>query len=514
MSFKTEAWYKKHLFKVHSLTEKKIAKLISKLKINNFKADSNHSENSTPMIDDNNKEIDIIEHDNDKTDDKQSMKNGDNNIEHLLSKNKANKKRLLLNDKPKKKYTRKKELKTTLFNENVFKIYKELSEKSKFSISKSNDSGPGPGGKPIKVKPDVPRKLKDTKKIHNGIEFVNVPTTNGGGGGAGSNGNGSDDDDEDEINLVEQENKKKNLIIEIPQDFLQALDETTIIEIAGGDGSDKNLNKFLCGFCKMQFNNRSNVAPHILRTHFKQREKFCPVCGIAFMVQADLSRHIRTHYGLKSFSCQYPGCTYAFVSSSDLFKHAIRHTQKNNPLPRSHVCGICNKDFERAYDLKRHNIRHLMDVDPNYEGCFKCELCDKKFARKDQYRSHTYRHIGYKPYKCKTCDKSFSDASNYAKHLKIHVNDGSTFACFFCNREFKNKMAIAKHMSKCNHRRAEQQQSSLQNEHEIAMQFQQQLQMQQEQLQLQQQQQEQQQLQLQQQSMLIHDSMLDYKYES
>lgn len=205
---------------------------------------------------------------------------------------------------------------------------------------------------------------------------------------------------------------------------------------------------FTCSICESVFENRRHVQEHVNKDHSDVKRRSCPHCGRTFNQTGDLTRHVRIHTGIRPFKCPFEGCEYAFISSGDLHKHVRRHNQPNVPKP--HVCTVCGKDFERGYDLKRHSSMHAKD-DPNFQG-FNCELCGKMFARKDQYRAHTYRHIGYKPHKCTQCDKTFSDASNYAKHVKVHAMDGVQLFCHHCEKGFKNKMAISKHVLRCKYK--------------------------------------------------------------
>lgn len=113
-------------------------------------------------------------------------------------------------------------------------------------------------------------------------------------------------------------------------------------------------------------------------TPVKQKTKICPTCSKAYAQTGDLTRHLLTHSGLKPFKCSHDSCKYSFISSGDLKKHLRRHEKNVNPIPRNFSCD-CGKTFERNFDLKRHKLRHLVEMDK--EAGFRCDLCDKVFAR-------------------------------------------------------------------------------------------------------------------------------------
>ncbi|XP_055681713.1 zinc finger protein Xfin-like [Lutzomyia longipalpis] len=225
------------------------------------------------------------------------------------------------------------------------------------------------------------------------------------------------------------------------------------VEKKDSDGDGK---RFSCTICGAVFSRRYSLGPHMMRVHTKEKSKSCAICGRTFTATGDLTRHVRTHTGVKPFKCNHPGCSFSFASSGDLYKHTRRHRQHVEPIPKPHVCSVCQRAFDRSYDLKRHMARHRLS-DPNFKG-YECDICHRKFSRKDEYKSHSFRHMGFKPHKCHVCGKPFSDASNCAKHVKVHgpltfgSQEGNPLACPVCNVGFKNKTAVSRHLATCSTR--------------------------------------------------------------
>lgn len=189
--------------------------------------------------------------------------------------------------------------------------------------------------------------------IHVKLPTVNVPR-------AGQKGKSEKSD------LLNESNMSEKQLNEFIQEMIHASEPNA-------DG------KYECTICNEVVSNRYSLGPHVMRVHSKQKSKVCPFCDRAFTCTGDLTRHIRIHTNSKPFKCNFPDCTYAFRASGDLHKHLRRHQTVHDGSNRRFTCDLCERSFERNYDLKRHKMTH----NRHEEGVgYQCEYCPKTFVRK------------------------------------------------------------------------------------------------------------------------------------
>ncbi|TNN36750.1 Zinc finger protein 568 [Liparis tanakae] len=134
-----------------------------------------------------------------------------------------------------------------------------------------------------------------------------------------------------------------------------------------------------CGVCGEQAESSESLRLHI-QSH-RDAGGTCGVCGGVFR---DMEVHMRTHSGLKPFSC-----------------------------------NDCGKDFPRKGSLERHRKLHAG------ERPYICEFCGKTFIEntKIDLKRHLLTHSGEKPYSCSVCGRSYQEKRSVDAHMKVHTGD-------------------------------------------------------------------------------------------
>ncbi|CDW55851.1 zinc finger protein 236 [Trichuris trichiura] len=110
----------------------------------------------------------------------------------------------------------------------------------------------------------------------------------------------------------------------------------------------------------------------------------------------------------------------------------------NNKKEKSLVCCNCDKQFGKAYDLRRHMRTHTG------EKPYACSYCDRRFALRSTLKRHCGTHIAEKSYRCRVCFKGLSCASTLRAHMRIHNNE--SYECPRCSHRFRKKNRFTAHL--------------------------------------------------------------------
>ncbi len=120
------------------------------------------------------------------------------------------------------------------------------------------------------------------------------------------------------------------------------------------------------------------------------RRIMCPYdnCGKLFSCHSNLSKHKRSHAGIRSFVCRHEGCGHAFFNPGHLARHVASHSES-----RDHVCSEpgCLKSFHRRDQLTKHLQVH---TNSNRLKSFACDFagCEKQFGWKSSLQRHQKSH--------------------------------------------------------------------------------------------------------------------------
>ncbi|XP_035788245.1 zinc finger protein 572-like isoform X2 [Anopheles albimanus] len=139
-----------------------------------------------------------------------------------------------------------------------------------------------------------------------------------------------------------------------------------------------------CQLCPLRFNSKTVLKGHI-RTHKKDRGYCCDVCGANLSSKRNLKYHQRSVHGggvEKVFSCTI--CDRRFSLPYALKTHMKTHTGL-----RPYSCVYCNRVYGCGGDLVEHVAKHHIGNDNIYQ----CHQCDEAFPRIKQLRDHYEVHF-------------------------------------------------------------------------------------------------------------------------
>lgn len=102
-------------------------------------------------------------------------------------------------------------------------------------------------------------------------------------------------------------------------------------------------------------------------------------------------------------------------------------------------CDVCKKSFRDKTTLTFHLLHHV-------KSKYRCDICFSSFVHKKSLENHHLVHG--RLYKCEMCDREFKKKSNMKKHLQLVHLKLELFVCEICARTFKYSRSYIEHKRK------------------------------------------------------------------
>lgn len=217
---------------------------------------------------------------------------------------------------------------------------------------------------------------------------------------------------------------------------------------------------FSCDICGEKFKLRDFLTRHKRSNHYTGIIYSCSVCGKTFMQAASRDTHERGHTG-KNYWCSDCGETFKERQERDTHECIVYKGE------RPFSCSECNKDFQRQYHLKQHQLekhplmveqtvepepesKDIEDQQSQFESAesseapirsepiqYTCEICGTTWATQNSKRSHMLIHKlqRRKHYTCDVCGKVF----------RLRHKGDLPFSCSESNKDFKSQYQLKKH---------------------------------------------------------------------
>ena len=247
---------------------------------------------------------------------------------------------------------------------------------------------------------------------------------------------------------------------------------------------------FKCDTCDLRFLSVEHLDNHMLYQHLEEKDDKDSQIGIGFStVQMSLNNtesdvdmepleectcindcDTQESYSQSSVSSYFtcPLCNQKFMSTDELFQHALIHSEKfcsqdistigvleelkSGHLPQKvYECLECNETFRCLFRLKKHSHDHdirqiekaqhedvfvikssFTDGNP-IQGLDKCTLCIRGFSNKQHLQDHLYAHQTGTIFNeiteyndCKLCVLGFLHVEDLEEHMEKHPYASTT----------------------------------------------------------------------------------------
>ena len=131
------------------------------------------------------------------------------------------------------------------------------------------------------------------------------------------------------------------------------------------------------------------------------------------------------------------------------------------------TCNLCNKEFNRKYNLNKHmerknpcvkkeEVEVEVEEEEEEEKKIKCEFCEYSTNKTGNLNRHLKTCKA--KFKCEFCKNGFANNSSLKRHIKLYCKikqekeeeeEDKKFKCEFCNKSYKQKQHLTRHLKTC-----------------------------------------------------------------
>nr|CAI5857397.1 unnamed protein product [Callosobruchus analis] len=201
---------------------------------------------------------------------------------------------------------------------------------------------------------------------------------------------------------------------------------------------DERGRRYNCSLCDAYFRSEKVRETHIRRRH---TPSVCDQCGRVFSSLDSLHTHIRFVHkeGEGSYVCTI--CQKRCRIQSRLRNHLRKHTDE-----RPFLCDVCAKGFKHKSSLNSHMKIHRLRA-PTADTSDKkhnCSFCKRIFRSEAGLKAHVVR--SHNSSGCDRCGKVFPYLHDLNIHMTTVHNELGSFVCMTCNKHYKKKTDLRRHM--------------------------------------------------------------------
>jgi KRAB domain-containing zinc finger protein len=196
----------------------------------------------------------------------------------------------------------------------------------------------------------------------------------------------------------------------------------------------------------------------------------CQLCGQGFDGSKNLKNHMKCHEtGDPGFiKCTKSKCQKTFTAGINFKQHVESHKIKSpqvkncsflnfvssvNPHRKADECPLCGKIIKDRHHLQVHVAKHETET-PGVLKCIRKECQQQTFTSSSELKNHAAQHWDFslRPFACDFPGCKYASISNatLVVHKRI-MHSSALWDCSMCDKKFKNKSYIKRHIMKVHH---------------------------------------------------------------